>query len=647
MLKICHDYKFIIKRIAISTIIFIILLFSPSVIIINPMQWANAQMPRTNILKPQHSSPASENASAMTFITTNLTNTKSGAPKFLGEAQPQATLKPSTSLDISRIIVNPEPGQPNATQFAALKARADTLNATTATNKTVFSLNITNQSSSSPPRPSSSISLANPSSTSSITPPTPVSNSVASQFSPSNPPSLQVSGSTSFNITLGNGTILSIPTSNSPSLITTKISQGFEALDDLKTGQVTPPDAQLAVGPNHVGEMVNDGGQFWKKDHAPATPIFALQDFFSSGGNDITDPRLVFDSDSGRWFAVIQDITNDSIHVAVSNTPDPTGKWKIFEFPFSHCPDQPTIGISKDKFVISANVFTNHCSHLTGMFSGVQLTVVKKSDLVNGVIPALSVQSPEIKGHFSMHPALALESNETSTVYLVQLGDVGNSGGRTVTLFNLTGQVPRVALNGAIIGPIQPVGVPPTGLQPGSDVNGQNGVDTDGARVTDASYHNSILWLGANDDCVPANDTKDRSCIRLIQINTTSNKVMQDFDTGINGTYLYYPALGIDWHGNLDIIYGYSSLSLNPGLFVSGQLVGGHPNQLDLAVPLQSGSGPITAGGRAGDYQALAIDPKNPSTFWVVGELNSRASSNPYWSTFIGNFTTSNLQTIK
>jgi hypothetical protein len=117
-------------------------------------------------------------------------------------------------------------------------------------------------------------------------------------------------------------------------------------------------------GTNHIGEMVNDGGQFWKKDNAPATPIFALQDFFSSGANDITDPRLVFDSDSRRWFAVIQDITNDSVHVAVSNTPDPTGKWRIFEFTFSHCPDQPTIGISKDKFVISANEFTNHCSSI-------------------------------------------------------------------------------------------------------------------------------------------------------------------------------------------------------------------------------------------------------------------------------------------
>ena len=39
--------------------------------------------------------------------------------------------------------------------------------------------------------------------------------------------------------------------------------------------------------------------------------------------------------------------------VAVSKNADPTGKWNIFDFPFSQCPDQPSVGISKDKFVIS------------------------------------------------------------------------------------------------------------------------------------------------------------------------------------------------------------------------------------------------------------------------------------------------------
>ena len=67
----------------------------------------------------------------------------------------------------------------------------------------------------------------------------------------------------------------------------TRISHGFEALDDLETGQVTPPDSQLVVGLQHVGEMVNLGGQFWKKYGAPATPVFALQDFFNTASHSV------------------------------------------------------------------------------------------------------------------------------------------------------------------------------------------------------------------------------------------------------------------------------------------------------------------------------------------------------------------------
>ena len=68
------------------------------------------------------------------------------------------------------------------------------------------------------------------------------------------------------------------------------------------------------------------------------------------------------------------------------------------------------------------------------------------------------------------------------------------------------------------MGPIEPIGIPPKGVQPGSDINGENVVDTGDARVEDSSYYKSIIWVGANDDCVSGNDTKDRSCIRLIEL---------------------------------------------------------------------------------------------------------------------------------
>ena len=41
------------------------------------------------------------------------------------------------------------------------------------------------------------------------------------------------------------------------------------------------------------------------------------------------------------------------------------------------------------------------------------------------------------------------------------------------------------------MGPIEPIGIPPKGVQPGSDINGENVVDTGDARVEDSS-HDSV-----------------------------------------------------------------------------------------------------------------------------------------------------------
>jgi len=47
----------------------------------------------------------------------------------------------------------------------------------------------------------------------------------------------------------------------------------------------------------------------------------------SSSSDSMTDPVLLFDSQSNRWFAAISDTTVHSIRVAVSQTADPTGEF--------------------------------------------------------------------------------------------------------------------------------------------------------------------------------------------------------------------------------------------------------------------------------------------------------------------------------
>jgi hypothetical protein len=135
-----------------------------------------------------------------------------------------------------------------------------------------------------------------------------------------------------------------------------------------------PPDVHLAAGPTYVIEMVNLEGTIYTKSGS-IVKEFSLEQFFnpnkigtlsSNIDSGMSDPILTYDSQSGRWFASISDTTEHSIRVAVSHTGDPTGIWEIYNFPFGfqpdNCSDQPFIGVSKDKIVITANNWADNCN---------------------------------------------------------------------------------------------------------------------------------------------------------------------------------------------------------------------------------------------------------------------------------------------
>jgi hypothetical protein len=72
---------------------------------------------------------------------------------------------------------------------------------------------------------------------------------------------------------------------------------------DLTLG-VEPPDTQVAIGPTYVGEAVNDTFSVWARDGSPVANA-NLNLFFSvptGSGYFFSDPRIIYDGPSGRWF---------------------------------------------------------------------------------------------------------------------------------------------------------------------------------------------------------------------------------------------------------------------------------------------------------------------------------------------------------
>ena len=404
-----------------------------------------------------------------------------------------------------------------------------------------------------------------------------------------------------------------------------------------------PPDAQIAVGPSHIIAMVNMRGELFTALGFPLKN-FTLSSFFNTGSDFISDPKVMYDASSGRWFASIIDLTGyipksgtfsaGNVKVAVSLSSDPTltnsttGGWNTYVLKFgTNVPDQPIIGVNDDKVVVNANRFV---SLINPSYVGDQFYVLNKNDLVRGgtfvhnstfgVFPSLE----------SIHPVESLSS--TSTEFMVSTGAAPATSGPVVQvqLFSVTGVpgVSTVTVSNVTLS-ISALAVAPMAIAaPGYKL------DTGDNRVLDAAWFQGKIWYAADDACTPPGDNQTRSCIRLTQVDTTTVSIKQDFDFSALGQYYFYPALRIDGQGNLDVICGFSSATINPSLALTGQAVGDSSNSLASPLTIKSGSGADTRF-RYGDYFGAAVDPSDTGLVWVAGEYESLTFTG--WSTWIAN----------
>ncbi len=397
----------------------------------------------------------------------------------------------------------------------------------------------------------------------------------------------------------------------------------------------SPPDSNLGVGPNHVFEIVNLAGIIYYKNGNVAKNTFALSNFFGLPTNSMSDPEILYDTGSGRWFASIIDMSRNSVRFAVSTSNDPTGTWKLYAASYSpYFPDQPFIGASDDKFVISANDFVPSGSW---PYAGVQYWIINKTDLVKAARKIHAKTYSPDPTMFSLHPARHLTT--TPVFYMITdclsacVSDAASttSSARLVAISGVPG-VSTITITSNDFN-INTMSNPPSAIQP----NTTQTLDTNDDRVLSAVWENNNLWFAANDNC------SGNSCARLINITTQGTSPptkVQDFDYGAPGQYYFYPAVSLS-HGTLVVVYGQSSLTMYPSLLVTGQTLNDPLNTLQAPITIVSGTASDTSTvvtpARYGDYFGAATDP-NPSPgsppFWVAGEYR-KSSGFQSWSTEI------------
>ncbi len=409
-----------------------------------------------------------------------------------------------------------------------------------------------------------------------------------------------------------------------------EILAGWDALhfgsdNNISNGWV-PPDPILSVGPTYVVEMVNLLMGVYAKD-GNRISVAALSSLFQSGSDAISDPKIQYDVASGRWFASVTDISSSSILLVVSANGTPTGSWHRFSIGGSGCLDQPILGVGTTTVILSANVFSS-CTGSGITYTGAEYWVLNKSDLLSGAgSPAMHAVGPDVN-EFSIHPVQI--EGASADHYMISTYWPGAATTSTVLhLFTVSGTPPAAVAITVTSLAMPTAAVPPTSPQAGS----RNAIDSGDIRIADAVWSAGTLWFGFDEAC-PSDST--RACIRLGEITTLNDVLVQDFDIDVAGKYVFYPGLRVDAAGDLAVVFGYSSSTDYPGIMVGGRLAADPSNTLPQTEIAMTGSGPETPSNcrgtcRYGDYFGAARDPANTSLVWLVGEMGTPSG----WSTHV------------
>jgi hypothetical protein len=376
-----------------------------------------------------------------------------------------------------------------------------------------------------------------------------------------------------------------------------------------------PPDVEVAVGAGYVVELVNGAGRIWTTAGSVVRNTSPEELFAST--DDLSDPRIVYDSATGRWYATILDLTRHDVLLAVSNGGDPSpGGWSIHEVPTGGCPDQPKIGYGDSLLVVSSDVFASCESEDAGNDLGAQLWVFDKVALIAGqATPAFSY-GPDPQ-YFGFEPSLA----SGPAVYLLA------TDGDELDFARVTGTA-RSALTFTQLAYPYSLANPPEARQP------EGTIDSGDSRITSLVWQRNTLFYSAGIDCLPEGGSEHRACAEFGAIS--SNRIVWHNVLGrTDGDYVY-PSIQPDSRGDVFTIAGFSSDSTPPEL---------HAFTLD---PFGEFSPPVVlaAGGRSyagerwGDYFRMTVDPANPDVVWAGGEYGPASGDDPTaWQTQVASLT--------
>jgi len=395
---------------------------------------------------------------------------------------------------------------------------------------------------------------------------------------------------------------------------------------------VIPPDPTIAVGPNHVMVLTNNGVgiRIYDKQGTLLRSINSSQWWSAVWPSQSGDPQILYDHFSNRWVMVFMQVDDGALTagnlLAYSDDSDPLGTWYMYRLDTkthgatisSTWGDYPQIGFDEQAIYIMTRCFT-----FGGGFNYTKLRIISKAELYTSnagpltyndlwdiTLPGQSTR-PDV-----IHPSF--QYTNAGEHYLVYSP---RSGGYFNTLYKITNPVTSPVLTGVNISVPFFGGTPNANQLGGSTVliesNGSHmktaPVFRDGYLYATHSIRNSVF--------------PNYSSIKYVKINVATNSVVESAELGADKYFYIYPAIAVDKDGNVGITCSRSGDNEYIGSYFVTRRSTDSPG-LSPATELQKGLGNyvITFSGtrnRWGDYLGAFIDPADDYSFWMVSQYAS------------------------
>ncbi len=393
-----------------------------------------------------------------------------------------------------------------------------------------------------------------------------------------------------------------------------------------------PFDPSGAVSSNHYIQMINATTyQIYDKSNGNIILTGTLGDLWTPSTGDAGDPIVLFDKAADRWFLSQFDDSSNDIHIAISQTNDPTGSWYTYTFTSPDFPDYLKFSAWQDGYYMTAN-------YAQKIFAFNRTKMLAGDGTAEAVYQSFT---PPQSGFFVPLPADASDGimpGAGTPCPIFSYSDDGWGGGNidAVNIYNAS-----VNWSGTPSMTVTSAGSLPTDAFDGSYDSGWDDIPQPGTTQKLDGIGGCLMYraqwknFGSYNSVVLSWAVKVSTSQRgifwceLRQDNSSGNWSIYQQGIYAPGTdYYWMSSAAMNNAGDIALCYAKAnSTDTYMSLAYTGRYASDALGQMTIAeTVVQAGASSQTGVNRDGDYAQTCLDPDG-YTFWHTGEYMKAGGS--------------------